>query len=64
MPDDRCHLNGLTVVDNRIGYATAFAASDAPRGWSETRLTGGVLTEVPSGNIVLDGLCRSWRLAQ
>ncbi len=56
-PEDRCHLNGLAVADNRIRYASAFAPSDAPRGWSETRLTGGVLMEVPSGRLALEGLC-------
>ncbi|MGA2892712.1 MAG: DUF4915 domain-containing protein [Xanthobacteraceae bacterium] len=57
MPDDRCHLNGLAVVDQRIAYATAFKSSNAPRGWSERRLVSGVLMEVPSGKVVLDGLC-------
>jgi uncharacterized protein (TIGR03032 family) len=57
MPEDRCHLNGLAVADNRIVYATAFAQSDQPRGWSETRFAGGVLMQVPSGKLVLDDLC-------
>jgi uncharacterized protein (TIGR03032 family) len=57
MPEDRCHLNGLAVAQDRIAYATAFAASDQPRGWNETRLRSGVLMEVPSGRLVLDNLC-------
>lgn len=56
-PEDRCHLNGLAVVDERVVFATAFAATDAARGWSATRLTSGVMMEVPSGRIVLQGLC-------
>jgi len=57
MPEDRCHLNGLAVAQDRIAYATAFAPSDQPRGWSETRFRSGVLMEVPSGRLVLDNLC-------
>ena len=57
MPQDRCHLNGLAVADNRIVYATAFAPSNEPRGWSGTRLTTGILMEVPSGRLVLEDLC-------
>jgi uncharacterized protein (TIGR03032 family) len=57
MPEDRCHLNGLAVADDRVAYATAFKSSDVPRGWSEPRLTGGLLMEVPSGKVVLEGLC-------
>jgi uncharacterized protein (TIGR03032 family) len=57
MPEDRCHLNGLAVADDRIAYATAFTATDRPRGWSGTRFSGGVLMHVPSGKVVLGDLC-------
>lgn len=57
MPDDRCHLNGLAIDGDRIAFASAFAASDTPRGWDEIRYRSGILIEVPSGKIVLDGLC-------
>jgi uncharacterized protein (TIGR03032 family) len=57
MPEDRCHLNGLAAAEGRIAYATAFSQSDEPRGWKDTRLTSGLLMEVPSGRVVLDNLC-------
>lgn len=57
MPEDRCHLNGLAIDGDRIAYASAFAASDTPRGWDEIRYRSGILIEVPSGKIVLEGLC-------
>ncbi len=57
MPEDRCHLNGLAADDKTIHYATAFAVSDAPRGWSEQRGTGGVLFETPSGKPLVERLC-------
>lgn len=56
-PSDRCHLNGLAVdADGRPAYATALAATDTPRGWSDGRLTGGVLLDVASGEPVAAGL--------
>lgn len=54
-PDDRCHLNGLAVQDGAPRYATAFAETDTPRGWRETKATSGCLIEVPGGRTVSRG---------
>lgn len=54
--DDRCHLNGLAMVDGRPGYVTAFAVSDEPAGWRPTKATSGLVMEVPSGRVVTSGL--------
>jgi uncharacterized protein (TIGR03032 family) len=54
--DDRCHLNGLAIVDDRPAYVTAFAVSDEPEGWRPHRTTGGILMEVSSGEIMARGL--------
>ncbi|HBL30542.1 MAG TPA: TIGR03032 family protein, partial [Acidobacteria bacterium] len=55
-PDDRCHLNGLAVQDGRVRYVTALGATDTPQGWREGKAHGGVLLDVPSGEIVARGL--------
>jgi uncharacterized protein (TIGR03032 family) len=55
-PEDRCHLNGLGMRDGKIRYVTALGSSDAPQGWRERKKNGGVLMDVPSGEILLDGL--------
>jgi uncharacterized protein (TIGR03032 family) len=55
-PEDRCHLNGLAVVDGRPRYVTALGRSDAPAGWRETKAGGGVLLDVESGEAVASGL--------
>jgi uncharacterized protein (TIGR03032 family) len=47
--DDRCHLNGLAVVDGRPRWVTALGATDAPEGWRSGRARGGVLVDVDSG---------------
>jgi uncharacterized protein (TIGR03032 family) len=55
-PEDRCHLNGLAVVDGQPRYVTALAETDTPQGWRAVKATGGCLIEVPSGRIVARGL--------
>jgi uncharacterized protein (TIGR03032 family) len=55
-PEDRCHLNGLALVDGKPRYVTALAETDSPQGWRAVKATGGCLIEVPSGRIVAGGL--------
>ncbi|MEE4331247.1 MAG: TIGR03032 family protein, partial [Wenzhouxiangella sp.] len=54
--DDRCHLNGLEVVDGRPKYVTALGTSDRAGGWRENKAGGGVLIDVDSGDFVCRGL--------
>jgi uncharacterized protein (TIGR03032 family) len=55
-PEDRCHLNGLALKDGKAAYATAFSTSDKTHGWRETKGGGGVLWNLASSEIILDGL--------
>jgi len=55
-PEDRCHLNGLALDQGRPRFATALAVSDEPAGWRPHKRDGGVLLDVPSGEIVTRGL--------
>src|SRR6516225_8827425 len=55
-PEDRCHLNGLAVVDGQPQYVTALAQTDTPEGWRPVKAMGGCLLEVPSGRLVAAGL--------
>jgi uncharacterized protein (TIGR03032 family) len=56
-PEDRCHLNGLAVVDGAPRFVTALGRTDTEGGWREGKDTGGVLLDVPSGEPVVTGLC-------
>lgn len=56
VPEDRCHLNGVAVVEGLPRYVTALGTTDEPGGWRRDKAAGGVLMEVPSGRIVVDGL--------
>jgi uncharacterized protein (TIGR03032 family) len=55
-PEDRCHLNGLAVVDDRVAYATALGTTDTIGGWRERKADGGVLIDVRSSQTVVDAL--------
>jgi uncharacterized protein (TIGR03032 family) len=55
-PEDRCHLNGMTMVDGAVRYVTALGETNAAGGWRETKASGGIVMDVPSGKIVLRGL--------
>lgn len=54
--EDRCHLNGLCVVDDEVRWVTALGRSDEAGGWRDRKADGGLLIDVPSGDIVLGDL--------
>ncbi len=56
VPEDRCHLNGLAVVDGKPTYVTALGESDVVGGWREKKASGGIMMDVASGRVVLRGL--------
>ena len=44
------------MEDGHPRFVTALGASDTPRGWRPEKITGGILMDVTSGEIVLEGL--------
>ncbi|MEZ4863085.1 MAG: TIGR03032 family protein [Caldilineaceae bacterium] len=55
-PEDRCHLNGLALVDGRPKYVTALGETDTPGGWRANKASGGVLIDVTTHEVLLRGL--------
>jgi len=55
-PEDRCHLNGMTLKDGQVAYATAVGACDAADGWRDHRASGGVVIDGPTGEVAASGL--------
>ena len=55
-PTDRCHLNGLGMVDGRPRYVTAMGETDEPAGWRANKARGGILMDVASGEVITRGL--------
>ena len=56
VPEDRCHLNGLAVRDGQARYVTALGTTDTPGAWREAKATGGVVVDISTDQVVLDGL--------
>lgn len=55
-PGDKCHLNGMTMKEGVPKYVTALGVSDKPGGWRENKLNGGILMDVETNEILLEGL--------
>jgi len=56
LPEDRCHLNGVAVLEGRPKYVTALGRTDTAGGWRQKKATGGVVIDVETDEIVCDGL--------
>lgn len=55
-PGDLCHLNGLAVRDGALYAATALGVSSTAEGWRNNKNSGGVVIDIDSNEIVLNGL--------
>jgi uncharacterized protein (TIGR03032 family) len=56
LAEDRCHLNGLALVDGNIKYVTALGETDTPHGWRPGKAHGGCLIDFASPEVVSRGL--------
>jgi uncharacterized protein (TIGR03032 family) len=54
--EDRCHLNGLALVDGQPKYVTALGTTDVRDGWRADKPHGGCMIDVASGEFVARGL--------
>ena len=55
-PEDRCHLNGLALVEGRPKYVTALGETDTAGGWRANKRDGGILMDIETNAILLRGL--------
>jgi len=54
--EDRCHLNGLAIVDGRPRFVTALGRTDSAGGWREDKNAGGVLYDLVRDRVLVEGL--------
>jgi uncharacterized protein (TIGR03032 family) len=54
--EDRCHLNGLAIVDGHPKFVTALGETDTASGWRAQKARGGCVIEIGSGQIISRGL--------
>lgn len=55
-PEDRCHLNGLAMVDGMPKYVTVLGRTNIAGGWRDCKVDGGCILEVPSSKVITAGL--------
>lgn len=56
VPEDRCHLNGMTLKDGKPAYVTSFSKFDDKGMWRKGNKFDGTLMDVEASEIVVDGL--------
>ncbi|MGL5077168.1 MAG: TIGR03032 family protein [Waterburya sp.] len=55
-PEDRCHLNGLGMVNQQPKYVTALGETDSQGGWRANKARGGILIDVENNEIISRGI--------
>jgi uncharacterized protein (TIGR03032 family) len=55
-PEDRCHLNGMAMVNGMPKYVTVLGKTDTLGGWRANKASGGCILEVPSSEVIAEGL--------
>lgn len=54
--EDRCHFNGVAFEDGRPRFATAVSRSDTIDGWRDRRMSGGIVIDIDTGQVLCEGL--------
>ncbi len=55
-PDDRCHLNGLAMMNGEPRFVTALGRTDSGGAWRDGMAGGGILMDVSSNEILASDL--------
>jgi uncharacterized protein (TIGR03032 family) len=55
-PNDRCHLNGLGMVNGKPHYVSALGETNTATGWRANKKDGAILIDVPRGEIIARNL--------
>jgi uncharacterized protein (TIGR03032 family) len=56
-PEDRCHLNGLAMRDQKPFVMTALGTTDTYEGWRANKRNGGVAIDFASSEIIATDFC-------
>ncbi|WDE05964.1 TIGR03032 family protein [Thalassomonas viridans] len=56
VPEDRCHLNGMTLKDGKPAYVTTFSKFDSAGKWRKGAKFDGTLMSVADNAVLVDGL--------
>jgi uncharacterized protein (TIGR03032 family) len=54
--EDRCHLNGMVMINGKPKYVTALGSGNSMQSWRADIVAGGVLMDIEQNEILLQGL--------
>ncbi|PHI21915.1 TIGR03032 family protein [Lewinellaceae bacterium SD302] len=54
--EDRCHLNGMAMLDGKPKYATSFSQTNTPQGWRPTVTETGTIFDVTTNEVIAHSL--------
>lgn len=54
--EDRCHLNGMAMLNGKPKYATAFNSGNSPQSWREKVTESGIIMDIEHNTIIAKGL--------
>lgn len=55
-PEDRCHLNGLELLNGVPKYVTALGTTNTAGGWRANKAHGGIVMDVMTNTLLAEGL--------
>ena len=58
VPEDRCHLNSISVRGGVVAHASMFSRTDTAEGWRGAARGSGVVVDIPSHEIICAGLIK------
>lgn len=56
VPEDRCHLNGMAMLNGKPKYVTTFNMEDSLDSWSNGRIDYGTLIDIDTNEILIEGM--------
>jgi uncharacterized protein (TIGR03032 family) len=56
VPEDRCHLNGMAMLNGKPKFVTTFNMEDSRDSWSNGRIDYGTLIDIDTDEILLEGM--------
>lgn len=54
--EDRCHLNGMVLINGKPKYVSALGTTNTHQGWRDNIVEGGILMDVETNEIIIDKL--------
>ncbi len=56
VPEDRCHLNGMAMLEGKPKYVTTFNMEDSIDSWNNSWIDCGTLIDIDTDEILLEGM--------